>query len=141
MTVTTSARFHSQRQWSLIPGPVKLTQPMRSDDLQEFESIPVIAVAESLLSFPSMRLLSPAQPTWWQWQARWESGSDFIDVAMTLFEEPVLTWGGSPLYADCAAESIEALWSHMQSRYRGVWLHDENCVIHTRNSFRGARGV
>jgi hypothetical protein len=109
---------------------------MSSQDLQDIEEISPAAIAESFLSFPGMRLLRPSTPSWWEWRARWESGSDFIEVGMTLFEDEAGSWGGSPITADCSLDDIEALWSHLRSGHRGVWLHDPEGVIHTRDSLR-----
>jgi hypothetical protein len=130
------ARFQAQRQWSLIPGPKVLVRPLHSQDVQDLELYAASGIAETLLSYPGMRLLSPAEPSWWKWRARWESGHDFIELGMTLFDDEALTWGGSPLSAECTSETLEALWLHVQSRYPGVWLHDPQCTVHTRESFR-----
>jgi hypothetical protein len=59
---------------------------------------------------------------------------------MTLFEGEDGIWGGSPITADCPLDAIEALWSHLQSRHCGLWLHDSNCIIHTHESFRSCFG-
>jgi len=59
-----------------------------------------------------------------------------IELGMTLFENEAQSWGGSPITADCSLADIEALWSHLQSRHRGVWLHDPDCIIHTHDSLR-----
>jgi hypothetical protein len=129
------ARFQTQQRWSLIPGPRELAQPVNSQDVQDIELHPAAAIADSFLSFPGMRLVNSPDPSWWQWRARWESGPDFIEVGMTLFDDETLSWGGSPISADCTRESIEALWSHMQSRHSGVWLHEPECTVHTHESF------
>lgn len=131
-----TTRFQTRGKWSLIPGPAELAQSMNSQDLQDIEEISPAAVTESLLSFPGMRLLHPPTLSWWEWCARWESGSDFIEVGMTLFEDEAESWGGSPITTDCSLDDILALWSHLQSRHRGVWLHDPDCIIHTQDSIR-----
>jgi hypothetical protein len=131
-----SARFQTQQQWSLIPGPMVLPRPTNSQEIQDIQSYSVAAVAESFLSYSGLHLLSPAEPSWWEWRGRWESGRDFIEVGMTLFDETAQSWGGSPITADCTADAIEALWSYIQSRHRGVWLHDADCIVHTHDSFR-----
>lgn len=136
MSVTTG--FRTKEQWAFIPGPSELLQPMDSQELQEIELLSPTAIAESFLCFPGTRLLSPPMVSWWQWRARWESGTAFIEVGMTLFEDEAQSWGGSPIVADCQPADIEAIWSHLQARHRGVWLHDSDCTIHTRDSFRCA---
>jgi hypothetical protein len=130
------ARFQTQQQWSLIPVPRELAQPVNSQDVHDIELHAPAAIADSFLRFLGMRLLNPSNPSWWQWRARWEAGPDFIEVGMTLLDDEALSWGGSPLSADCTPELIEALWSHMQSRHTGVWLHDSECTVHTHESFR-----
>ena len=131
-----TTRFQTTRGWALIPGPAQLLQPMNSQDLQLIESFSPVLIADSLLSFPGMRLLQPQSPSWGAWRARWESGRDFIEVGMTLFQNEAESWGGSPISADCSLEDIDALWSHLQLRHHGVWLHDPDCILHTRESFR-----
>jgi len=131
-------RFHAREDWSIIPGPAQLSQPMSSVDLQEVATYSAAEIAESLLDFPGMQLVQAATPTWWTWRARWESGRDFIEVGMTLFDDEARSWGGSPLRADCAIDAITALWSHLLLRHRGVWLHDSACRVHTQDSFRAA---
>jgi hypothetical protein len=131
-----TTRFQTREQWSFIPGPAELAQPMNSQDLQDIEEISPGAIAESLLSFPGVRLLYPPTPSWLEWRARWESGSDFIEVGMTLFEDEAQSWGGSAITADCSLDDIERFWLHLQSRHRGVWLHDPDCTIHTHDSLR-----
>ena len=109
---------------------------MNSQDVQDIEMHPPKAIAESFLGFPGMRLLHPSTPSWWEWRARWESGPDFIEVGMTLFEDEAQSWGGSPISADCSLDAIVALWLHLQSRHCGVWLHDPDCIMHTHDSLR-----
>jgi hypothetical protein len=60
---------------------------------------------------------------------------------MTLFEDEQESWGGSPITADCSLDAIQAFWSHLQSRHRGVWLHDPDCIVHTYDSFRDIMAV
>src|SRR6266536_2440219 len=110
-SMSTRTRFQTRGRWSLIPGPAELAQPMNSQDLQDMEVHSPAAIAESFLSFPGVRLLQPPTPTWWKWRARWESGSAFIEVGMTLFEDEAQSWGGSAITADCSLDDIEALWS------------------------------
>jgi hypothetical protein len=133
-------RFHAREDWSIIPGPAQLSQPMNSQDLQEVATYSAAEIAESLLGFPGMRLVHASTPSWWEWRARWKSGRDFIEVGMTLFDDELQSWGGSPLRADCAIDAITALWSYLLSRHRGVWLHDSDCWVHTKDSFRAAVG-
>jgi hypothetical protein len=109
---------------------------MDSQKLRDITYYAPAAVAESLLSFPGMRLLHDQTPSWWQWRARWESEAGFIEVGMTLFEDQARSWGGSPITADCPFEVMESLWLHLQSRHPGVWLHSPDCTIHTHDSLR-----
>jgi hypothetical protein len=59
-------------------------------------------------------------------------------AGMTLFDDEELSWGGSLISADCSPAAVEALWSHVQSRHPGVWLHDPECTVHTHASFADA---
>lgn len=134
-------RFKTLAGWALIPGPAELMDSMSSQDLQFIQVFSPVSIAESLLSFPRMRLLQSPSSSWYAWRARWESDRDFIEIGMTLFEDELESWGGSPISADCRFDQIEALWLHLQARHHGVWLHDPNCVIHTRESLQSATTV
>src|SRR5262249_41274393 len=120
------ARFQTQHQWSLIPGPRRLARPVNSQDVQDVQLYAVVMIADTLLSFSGMRLLTPEEPSWWKWRARWESDHDFIELGMTLFDDKVPNWGGSPIHADCTPDAIDALWSYMQSRHPAVWYTSPN---------------
>ena len=97
---------------------------------------PAVAIANTLLNFSGMRLLAPEQASWLKWRARWEVDHDFVEVGMTLFDDKVPNWGGSPITADCTPDAIDALWSFVQSRHPAVWLHDgSDCTVHTHESF------
>jgi hypothetical protein len=111
---------------------------MNSVDLQQIEYSSAEAIATSFLSFPGTRLVHSARPTWWEWIGRWESGADFIEINMTLFDDEAQSWGGSAITADCSLDQIAALWSHLQSDNPAVWLHDPECIIHTHASLRTA---
>lgn len=131
-------RFQTQAEWSLIPGPAELTQPMNSQDLQDIGSFSPELIADSFLSFPGVRLLHPPKPSWFHWLARWDYGRDFMQIGMTLFDDEQQSWGGSPITADCSPDQMDALWSHLQAQHSGVWLHDRDCIVHTRDSFKKA---
>jgi hypothetical protein len=131
-------RFQTKEQWPFVPGPAELSEPLDSQILQEIELHAPAAIAESFLSFPGTRQIRAATASWWEWRARWESADRFIELGMTLFDDEAQSWGGSPILADCSPGNIEALWSHMQARHRGVWMYDSDGIIHTRDSFREA---
>lgn len=132
--MNSSARFITTKPWSFIPGPADLVQPINSQDLQDIPLYLPDAIAESFLRFPGMQLVHLPTPSWWEWLARWESNSDFIEVGMTLFDGEQQSWGGSPIQANCSLHAIQSLLSHLRSRHSGVWLHDPECVIHTERS-------
>lgn len=92
----------------MIPGPAELAEPINSQDLQDIAVYSPAAIAEAILSFPGMTLLQTPTPSWWEWRGRWESGGEFIEVGMTLFEDEAQSWGGSPMTADCSLDAIEA---------------------------------
>jgi hypothetical protein len=133
--------MRSQEHWAFVPGPTALAHPIDSQAVMDLELYAPAAVAESFLSYPGMRLLSAATPDWWHWRARWDSGGDFIEVGMTLFDDPAQSWGGSAISADCTVQAIEALWLHLQSRHAAIWLHADDCTIHTPESFRTTMGA
>lgn len=108
---------------------------MDSQDVHDMELHSPEEIARSLLSFPGMQLRHAATPTWWEWRARWDAGSRFIEVGMTLFEDANSSWGGSHIEVVCTRDDIISLWLHLQSRHRGIGLHDSNRNMHTRESF------
>jgi hypothetical protein len=111
---------------------------MSSVDLHDIEFCSAESIAKAFLSFPGARLIHRAKPSWWEWRGRWESGADFIEIDMSLFDDEGESWGGSAIMADCSVDQIDALWSHLQSENPAVWLHDPECMIHTHASFREA---
>ena len=131
-------RFQAKGNWSFIPGPAKLREPISSVDLREIEFCSAESIAKSFLSFPDSRLVHPARPSWWEWRGCWQMGPDLIEIDMTLFDDEGQSWGGSAITADCSLEQIDALWSHLQSGNAAVWLHDPECIIHTHASLRTA---
>lgn len=123
--------------WAFIPGPRSIpTPPISSVSLQEIATYEPRAIAEFFLSYPGFRLLHPAEPSWWQWRAAWESTTDFISVNITLFDDPEQSWGGSYLEALCQLDDVLELWRKMRERFPAVWLHNAACEIHTPESFR-----
>ncbi len=136
--MSTGTHFRSNGDWAFVPGPADQWQPMNSQDVQDIEATSPEAISASFLSYPGMLLLRSAHPTWVEWRARWESGLHFIEIGISLFEDEAKSWGGSEICADCPCVEIEALWMHLQSFHRGIWLHDLDCIMHTRDSFRTA---
>jgi hypothetical protein len=128
-------RFESRGDWALVPGPNSMNGPLDSQDVHDIELHTPEAISQSLLSFPGMRLIHEAAPSWWEWRARWSEGSRHIEVGMTLFDNDAKSWGGSPVQASCTRKDLISLWSHLQSKHRGVWFHDSTCTMHTHESF------
>lgn len=112
-----------------------MDEPRSSLDLHELVEHTPAAIADSLLSFPGTRLLHPAERSWWDWKARWESGERYIEIDVTLFDNEEQHWGGSSLDANCSVEDLLTLWRVLQSRHSGIWLHDPDCEMHTPESF------
>jgi hypothetical protein len=124
--------------WAFIPGPRDIPAPPISSVTlrEEIGSYRPGAIAAFFLSYPGFRLLHPAEPSWWQWKAAWESPSGFISVSMTLFDDAEKTWGGSDLKVRCHSDDLLELWRKMRERFPAVWLHNPDCEIHTPESFR-----
>ena len=120
--------------WCLIPGPLE-NPPPSSVALDQGVDYPPEVVAETFLAFPGMRLVHDAEPTWWDWKARWQSGGSLIEVDMSLFETDAPTWGGSLARGDCELEDFLAFVHHVRQRLPGDWLHNSECEIHSPESF------
>ena len=132
---TPERMFESRGDWAFVPGPSSIAGPLNSQDVRDIELHTPESVAQALLSFPGMQLVQDASPSWWEWRARWAEGSRYLEVGMTLFGNEEQSWGGSPVHANCSTEDIRSLWAHLQSRHRGVWIHDSNCTMHNHESF------
>src|SRR5579871_3570899 len=87
--------------WALIPGPVIMNDPRSSVDLDNLVMYPPATVATSILAYPGTMLSLPAEPSWWEWRARWQNHERYIEIDMTLFEDEQQSWGGSELTAEC----------------------------------------
>jgi hypothetical protein len=120
--------------WSLIPGPL-LNPPQSSVALDEIVEYSPEAVASTFLSYPGTRLVHAAQPTWWDWKARWESGVSHWEFGMSLFETEPPSWGGSLVMGDCELEEFLQFCRHVRGPLPAVWLHNSACEIHSPESF------
>ena len=103
---------------------------MSSLDIQELVDLPAASLAQALLAFPGTRSTHPAEPTWWDWRARWGSGSDFVEFDFSLFDNGGENWGGSRIAADCPSSIVLSLLHHLNQLHPGVWLHDPDCGMH-----------
>jgi len=122
------------RDWSLIPGPLA-SPPATSLALDSIVEYPPEAVAAAVLAFPGMHLTHPADPTWWDWVARWEQDGRWIDVEFTLFDVEPPAWGGSGLRGQCELADVLALWAAVRGRVPACWMHNTLCEIHSPESF------
>ena len=129
-------RFKTSGRWSFIPGPTHLSQPISSLDLNEIAAYSPGDIATTFYKYPNMILIHDASPSWWEWRVRCEMGRDYLEAGMTLFGDEPKSWGGSPLLADRSLSVIQDLWSHLRAQHPGIWLHNEECTIHTPVSLR-----
>jgi hypothetical protein len=125
------------KDWSLVPGP-HVHAPSSSVDLHEVTLYAPELVAEAILAFPGMKLLRRADPTWWEWSARWEQSGRWIEVGITLFDTEPPAWGGSGLAGICELADVLDLWMAVRSRAPASWMHNTNCEIHSPESFKQA---
>jgi hypothetical protein len=121
-------------EWSFIPGP-EWNPPDSSLNLQDLVEYPPASIAEVILTYPGMVLQNAGEPTWWDWLANWHDGEETIDIGMSLFETEPESWGGSPLRGHCPAERLLSLWKAIREKFPAVWLHNNECEIHTPESF------
>jgi hypothetical protein len=120
--------------WSLIPGPLE-NPPPSSVSLDDFAEYPPQVVAETFIAFPGMRLVHDAEPTWWDWKARWQSGDSFFEIDMSLYETEPLSWGGSLVVGHCELDEFLKFRHHVREYLPAVWLHNSACEIHSPESF------
>lgn len=122
--------------WSFIPGPkVARAIPALSTDIRDIALYPIAAVAAAFLEIPGFHLLHPAEPTWYDWKSRWERESHQLFLGMSQFEDPVRSWGGSEFSALCEVSDVLSIWRTIQKRFPRVWLHNQDCEIHSPESF------
>jgi hypothetical protein len=120
--------------WAFIPGPKQMDAPMNSTSLQDITEHPAADIAATLLAYPGTELVHRAEPSWWNWKARWHDGDRVINLNSSLFEDET-TWGGLDIEADCLVGDILSLWSFLLSKHPGIWLHAPDCTMHTQRSF------
>lgn len=121
--------------WALIPGPLEMEGSRTSVDLQEITEYAPEDIAQTLLRFPGMEIQHPAEPSWWEWKARWQGDGRFIDIDMTLLEGEQEWWGGSGLQGNGTIGDVLALWSFLRASHPAIWLHNDYCEMHTPDSF------
>lgn len=126
--------------WSLIPGPLR-DPPPSSGTLEDIETYAPERVAETLLALPGVALIHSADPSWWDWRARWTGPSGWLDIGFTLFDVEPVAWGGSALEGVCELEDAVALVRALRAKLPGVWLHNGACGIHSPESFAGSVAV
>jgi hypothetical protein len=124
----------SLTDWSLTPGPLS-DPPPSSVALRDIEQYPPEVVAEAILAFDGMRLKRPAEPTWWDWLARWDQGERWIEVGFTLFDIEPPAWGGSGLEGQCELADMLGLLAVVRQRVPACWMHNTLCEIHSPESF------
>jgi hypothetical protein len=129
--------FHIEA-WSIVPGPLSIHPPFDSTELTVIEQRPPSDVAGKVLAIPAIELVHPERPDWWAWIARWSAGSSHIDLAMTLFEEPSVAWGGFNLSGSATANDLLALYRYVHGTLPGAWLHNSECALHTADSFNAS---
>lgn len=130
-----SIRAFKLDEWSFIPGPEE-EPPDSSLDLQDLVEYSPREIAEAILSYPGMVLQNPGTSSWWDWLARWHLEEEAIDVGISLFETEPESWGGSPLQGRCSANRLFFLWESIREKLPAVWLHNNECEIHTPDTFR-----
>jgi hypothetical protein len=127
------ARFVVGGDWAVVPGPLDQSVTWDSQYIKGLAEHPVHTIALSILAFRGMHVVHPPAPTWWVWRARWEEGAEFLEVGMTLFDEPGDAWGGSGLVADCPSTVVLDLLEHLSERHKGIWLHTPECEMYARH--------
>jgi hypothetical protein len=128
-------RFFVTTEWSLIPGPSQFDEPFYSTAIADIVEYSPEQVARTILAVPGVKLRHAPVPTWWEWEAAWEHGSERIEIGMSLFDMEGSPWGGSPLRTSCTADALLALWLGIRSSLDAVWLHGPDCRVYTPASF------
>ncbi len=109
---------------------------MNSTRLYDLVEYPPEVIAEAILAaFPGIDVENSEEPTWWDWHAKWQNGDDQIEFGMSLFDTDPISWGGSPLQGVCSVSSFLDAWKKIRENCPGVWMHYEDCEIHTPASF------
>jgi hypothetical protein len=121
--------------WALIPGP-ESDPPASSLTLSNLVEYPPEFVVEAILTaFPEIIVENSGEPSWLDWRAKWKVGDDQIEVGMSLLDTDPVSWGGSSLHGVCTASRFLEAWKKIRQRCPGVWMHNNDCEIHTPETF------
>ena len=133
--VSLATRFDADG-WAFIPGPRQLTEPVQTIDCTEVMEYPLAEIADSLLAFPPVERVHSAEPSWQEWQARWQDGETSLSFTLERWYGEV--WSSIRLSGTCTVGQILALWTHLLSRHPGIWLYErehERDLLDTPVSF------
>lgn len=122
--------------WSFAAGPEYMTEITASVDCRDVREHSLDAIAQTLLCFPRVELTHAAEPSWQEWRARWKEGENLLEFRLQPFFEDI--WLSTPLQGCCTLGHALALWTHLLSRHRGIWLCErglEDVYLHTPVSF------
>jgi hypothetical protein len=125
--------------WRLLIGPPDLSEPTPSWAVYFLPRYEPDEVAAAILAVPGCSLVSPAEPDWEHWAARWE-----VDGRMIGFGRPEVLefdtdttpgWAGCDLEAECWVGDVLAVWEAIHRRFPGIWLYNRDSWYQTRESF------
>ena len=122
-------------EWSIIPGPASILPPFDSQDIQEIAAYSPSSVAAVVLDLDGAELALFDGTDWWTWSARWSCGSDYIDLEMTLLDEPEISWGGFGVSGTGSATQLLKLYDLFKIDIDTAWLHDSECGLYTSQTF------
>jgi len=130
-------RAFSVDWWSIVPGAESVRPPLNSLSQDEVARYSPTVVANEVLALRSVKLVTPNEPDWWSWRARWLSEARFIDLSMTLFEPETgeHPWGGFGLSGTGTPGDLVALYTGLHAALPRAWLHNGDCEFHDAESF------
>src|SRR3954452_21176089 len=106
--------------WMFAAGPADMVRPTQTTDCFDVVEHRLVDVADALLSFPGVRLTHAAEPSWAGWQADWRDSDPRLALGMIPFYADV--WVNTTLSGRCTVGQLLAMWAHLLSRQRGIWL-------------------
>lgn len=125
----------SELDVAFIAGPQQLGKPMSSVALDDAVDYTPETITKAFLSVQGCRIAHPAEPSWWDWRAKWVGDGGSLALDMSLFDVEPPLWGGSVIQLSCTPHALFSFWQGVRRHCPAVYLHDTFCTIYPPHYF------